>query len=294
MTMPYEHTNLPAAAAGVRPPGDPNLRLVAAKAAALYDQHKAGAAELRYEAERLMDKPVRGARGGIRTVAQAHSSADQLRTMVDHEEATGSLRHRLVTRFTKWTIWLVVVLVDFPIMLWACSSVFNVNWAEPWGVRLLFSFAAAVLATLAAAGVLHHLGHELREHKNEKRGLSWRLLPVRPKLVVVTVVVLVVLVASLMFARVYTEGVLSGLEMLALLLAVLVAFVMLVSASLVFWTAFRDGSPETDDLAYYTRLVEHYLNERRTLEARAAAHEREAELIRRRAERAYWGIPPAQ
>ena len=63
---------------------------------------------------------------------------------------------------------------------------------------------------------------------------------------------------------------------------------MLVSASLVFWTAFRDGSPDTDDLAYYTKLVERHLNDKRTLESRAAEHEREAELIRRRAERSSW------
>jgi hypothetical protein len=98
-----------------------------------------------------------------------------------------------------------------------------------------------------------------------------------------------------MYARVHTEGVFSGLETLAVLLAVLlamlVAFVMLVSASLVFWTAFRDGSPETDDLAYYTRLVERCLHAKRALESQAAGHEQKAELIRRRAERAYWRGP---
>jgi hypothetical protein len=238
-----------------------------------------------------MDRHVDGARGGLLTVAQAVDSTEELRTMVDHEDASGSLRHRLVNRFTKWAVWLVVVLVDFPIMLWACSSVFNVDWADPWGVRLLFSFAASVLATLAAATALYHLGHELREHKTDGRGLLWRALPVRPKVVLATVVILVVLVALLMFARVYTEGVLSGLQGLALLLALLVAFVMLISASLVFWTAFRDGSPETDDLAYYTKLVRRHLNDKRLLESRASEHEREAELVRRRAERASWRAP---
>lgn len=289
-----EPTNLPATATPVRPPEAPTLGLIAVRAAELADQHLARADSLRYEAEHMMDKPVRGVRGGIQTVATAKDTTDEIRALIDHEEATGSLRHRLVGSFTKWAVWLVVVLVDFPIMLWACSSVFNVDWTEPVGVRLLFSFAAAVLATLAAATTLHHLGRELREHKNDKRGLAWRTLRARAKAVLVVVTILVILVALLMFARVYTEGVLSGLDSLSLLLALVVALVMLVSASLVFWTAFRDGSPETDDLAYYTRLVERYLNAKRALESRARDYERDAELIRRRADRAFWRTPPVQ
>jgi hypothetical protein len=293
MTTPNEKTNLPI----VRPADQPADLVrrpgrVAYKAAEQVDQHDAQADELQYAAEHVMDTPVRGVRGGVLTVAAAKDTADELREQIDHEEASGSLRHRLAKRFTKWTVWLVVVLIDFPIMLWACSSVFNVDWTDPWGVRLLFSVAAAVLATLASAAALHHLGRELREHKTEGRGLAWRTLPARSKGVVITVMLLVVLVALLMFARVYTEGVLSGLQAIALLLAILVAFVMLISASLVFWTAFRDGSPETDDLGYYTTLVEKHLHDKRRLEARASDHKRQAELIRRRAERAYWRTPP--
>src|SRR5262249_41061741 len=141
-------------------------------AAEQVDQHAARADALQYAAGRVMDAPVRGVRGGLLTVAEAKDAADELREQIDHEEVSGSSRHHLSKRFTKWTVWLVVVLIDFPIMLWACSSVFNVDWTDPWGVRLLFSVAAAVLATLASAAALHHLGRELREHKTEGRGLA--------------------------------------------------------------------------------------------------------------------------
>jgi hypothetical protein len=288
MTTPREPNNLPTTSIPVQRPGSPNLGLIAVKAADMYDKHRARADALREEAKGVPDTLVHSARGGAITVARAGAHAEEIHTLIEHEGANGSLRHRLVGRFTKWSLWLIVVLVDFPIMLWACSSVFNVDWADPIGVRLLFSLAAAVLSTLAAATALHHFGRELREHKNERRGLTWRALTLRPRLVLIAVTVLVVLVALLMYVRVYTEGVFSGLSTLATLLALLVAFVMLISATLVFWTAFRDGSLETDDLRHYTGLVEPSLNRMRDLLARAAAEERAAELLRRQAERAYW------
>ena len=288
MTVSEEPKNLPVL------PSDPPLKRtrpsrITAKADGMCDQHDSRAQELRYNAERVLDRPVRGVRGGVLTVAGAADSGDEIRLMIDHEESGGSLRHRKVSWTTKWMVWLVVIVVDFPIMTWASSSIFNVDWSNPWGVRLLFAVAAAVLATLAAASVLHHLGHELREQKTDNRGLTWSELRARSKAILIAVALLVLLVALLMFARVYAEGVLSGLDTIAMLLAALVAFVMLISATLVFWSAFRDGSPEGDDLAYYTELVERHLNEKRALESGAAWHERQSGLIRRRAERSYLG-----
>lgn len=84
-----------------------------------------------------------------------------------------------------------------------------------------------------------------------------------------------------MFFRVWTEGVLSGLDNLALVLALLVSVVMLISSWLVFWVAFRDGSPEQDDLAYYTRLVQRHLRVRRGYEDSAHQLEDQVELINR-------------
>jgi hypothetical protein len=283
MTVFDEPANLPAVPPERPAPKKPTRLLV--KAAEQADQHDARAQDLRYDAGRIDDRPVRGVRGGVITVARAAEADEDLRAVIDHEEARGSHKHRKVSRSTTVTVWAVVILVDFPLMLWAAASVFNVDWSSPWGVRLLFAFASAVLATLAAAGVLHHLGHELREQKTDGRGLAWSQLRPRARAILIAVALLVVLVAGLMFARVWTEGVLSGLDTLAILLAALVAFVMLISATLVFWTAFRDGSPESDDLGYYTDLVERHLNEKRALEAQAAWHERQAELTRRRVER---------
>jgi hypothetical protein len=62
---------------------------------------------------------------------------------------------------------------------------------------------------------------------------------------------------------------------LAAFLAVLVVLIMLLSAALVFFTAFRDGSPEQEDLAHYSRLYGDGQERRQKLEDELAglAHE---------------------
>lgn len=70
------------------------------------------------------------------------------------------------------------------------------------------------------------------------------------------------------------------------MLAILVAFILLISAALVYWTAVWDGSPEQDDLAHYTRLIHHHLVRQQQLENQATELDRQIERHRRHAERA--------
>jgi hypothetical protein len=207
------------------------------------------------EIRRIPDEPVRGPRGQYMTRREARERHDFVKAKIDAAEADGSLKHRTVTRWTKALTLLFLAVIDFPVMLWLVSSVFNVDWAHPAGLRLVISVVLSVLATAGAAWVLYHLGHIRRDDKNDRRELNWREMSVLALVSLVGVALLVILVSVVMFVRVFTEGVLSGLSSLALLLSVLVALIMLLSAALVFFTAFRDGSPEQEDLAYYSALV---------------------------------------
>jgi hypothetical protein len=79
-----------------------------------------------------------------------------------------------------------------------------------------------VVSVLGGATIaLHHLGHEQREHKTSQRQLGWAKLPVESQISLIAVAILVGLLATVMFVRVYTEGVFSGLSGLAILLAIL-------------------------------------------------------------------------
>lgn len=236
---------------------------------------------LRYRADRVMDTPVTGPRGQQLTLAEAQHRAQVLGDAIDTEEAHGSQRHRGVSRGAKALVLGIVGVVDFPIMLWLVSSVFNVDWTVPLGLPLVVSAVVALLTTGGAAATLYHIGHDQRQNKTHRRQLDKAQLTLGSKISIAAVAVLVVLIAVAMFVRVWTEGVLSGLDNLALVLALLVSVVMLISSWLVFWVAFRDGSPEQDDLAYYTRLVQRHLRVRRGYEDSAHQLEDQVELINR-------------
>ncbi len=211
--------------------------------------------EKRREAARIPEEPVLGPDGEHLTRREAEEQASFLRAKIYGEKNRGSIRHRTVKTRTTFLSLLFLVLIDFPIMLWLVSAVFNVNWSDPVGLPLVISVVLSVLATAGAAWVLYHLGHNRRVHKDERGRLDWSDMSPAEKVSLFGVATLVILIAVVMFVRVYTEGELSGLRSLALLLAVLIALIMLLSAALVFFTAFRDGSPEQEDLAHYSALV---------------------------------------
>ncbi|HEX3784098.1 MAG TPA: hypothetical protein VHX38_30955 [Pseudonocardiaceae bacterium] len=241
--------------------------------------------ERRYLAGRVLDQIVIGPHGQNLTVAEARRRASELEEQIDTAQALGNHRHRRVSRLIRWLTFIAVAVVDLPIMLWLASSVFNVDWTNPVGLPLLISVVVSVLATGGAAVALHHLGHNQRQHKNKRRQLDWAELSVGAKANLVTVGLLVGLMGVVMFVRVDTEGVLSGLDELATLLAVLVAVVLVVSALLVFWTAFRDGSLEQEDLRHYSDSVRPHLDLKRRYEDQSEELACQYDLLCRRADR---------
>jgi hypothetical protein len=153
-------------------------------------------------------------------------------------------------------------------------------------IALALSFVVAVLTTGGATVALYHIGEDQRQNKNHRRHLDMAELTVGSKVSLLGVTVLVLSMAGVAFYRVWVEGQISGLEELALLLAGLVALVMLISAGMVFWSAFRDGSPERDDMVYYSTLVQRYLRIKASHESKAEDLEREREILVRHASRA--------
>ena len=237
--------------------------------------------ELHYRSARALEGHVVGPHGQNVTVAEAQARAELIDRLIELEQLRGSLRHRRVGRLTRVLTLLTVTIVDLLIMLWRASSVFNFDWSDPLGLPLAISIVISVLATGGAATALHHLGHNQRQHKNARRQLDWPKLSIGSKLSLVTVALLVALMGVVMFVRVYTEGVLSGMNDLAVLMAVLVALVMVVSATLVFWTAFRDGSLEQDDLRHYSESVRPFLAAKREFEDQAHELRFQYDLLRR-------------
>jgi hypothetical protein len=251
--------------------------------------------ELRYLAARILDTPVIGPRGQHLTLHEAMAKAKFLTATIELDETRGSPRHRTVSTRLKLISLLSLIVVDFPLMLWLTSSVFNVDWSAPLAepIYLIVSVVVSILANGGAAAVLYHLGRNQRENKTEQRRLVWRKLPPGSKGTLIAVAFLVSLIAIVMFERVYTEGVLSGLNDLAVLLAILVSFVMMIAASLVFFTAFRDGSPEQDDLAYLTKLIQYHLDIQRGYQDEISRLQQQYDLLSTEFLRDDRSLPPA-
>jgi hypothetical protein len=241
--------------------------------------------ELRYRAARMTDHIVVGPNGQNLTVAEARARAEAIDSQIEMDQVRGSLMHRRVNLTTRLVTLLIVGFVDLPIMVWLASSVFNVDWMHPVGLPLVISLVVSVLATGGAASALQHIGHALRPHKNDRRQLAWAELTVGTKLTLCAVGVLTGLMGVVMFVRVETEGVLSGLNELATLLAVLVSVVLVISAWLIFWTAFRDGSIRQDDLRHYSDIIRPHLADRRRCEDQIQELACQYDLLRRSSER---------
>ena len=155
-----------------------------------------------------------------------------------------------------------------------------------FNLPLAISVVVSILTTAGAAAALHHLGSDQRQNKDHSRHLDWDKLTIGSKLSFATAGVLVAIIAGVAFYRVWSEGVLSGLASLAILLAVLVAAVMSISAWLVFWSAFSDGSPEQDDLKFYSKLLRRPLKTKASYEAKIKRVERRIAAVREPADAA--------
>lgn len=237
-------------------------------------------------ATRVDDTVVRGPRKQSITVREAKGEVARLKSIISLDEDRfaeqhNSLRHRLVPDWMKNLILAIVIFVDYPIMLYMSASIFDVDWSDPFGIRLLISAVVALLATGGAAAALHHLGHEHREHKNDQGQLEWTSLTMSAKATLAAVALLLLLIGWSSYWRIYTEGMLSGSD-LAVLLALLVAVVLVISAWLIYRTAFKDGSVLTDDLQQLSKTVNHYSRVQRDHEDRAAALRHQLAMIQRR------------
>jgi hypothetical protein len=237
-------------------------------------------------ASRIDDTVVIGPRKQAITVHEAKDEVTRLKSIISLDEDRfaeqhNSLRHRLVPRWMKTLTLAIVIFVDYPIMLYMSASIFDVDWSDPFGIRLLISAVVASLATGGAAAALHHLGHEHREHKNDKGQLEWTSLPISSKATLAAVALLLLLIGWSSYWRIYTEGMLSGSD-LAVLLALLVAVVLVISSWLIYRTAFKDGSVLTDDLQQLSKTVNHYSSVQRAYEDRAAALHHQLTMIQRR------------
>lgn len=247
------------------------------QAAALH----AKAQDYRRRARLALDEPLTGPRKQLLSVKGAIALGEQIRREIDSEEAPPceSERHLLVRRRATIIGLVIVGLVDLPVMVWISAGIFNVDPARPFSLRLIIAIVVAVLVTAGAAAVLFHGGHNLRSAKNYRRSLEVGSLTVGSALTLLGMCAVAGSIAALAYWRIAAEGLFSRQGWVAILLALLAALVMLISAALIAANAFRNGSSKTDDLAFLNRAVQRRLKIVNTFEQKAHRHQQEADLI---------------
>jgi hypothetical protein len=121
----------------------------------------------------------------------------------------------------------------------------------PFSVALAFALGLAVMVTTASYGCLAFAGHRLRRHKDHSGAIPFKDLDWLSRLVAVTSVAGIVLLAVLMFVRMRSET-LQALgtrsTAAALVIAATLAGVSVLANVLVIAVHASDGSDKTDRL----------------------------------------------
>lgn len=246
--------------------------------------HDALAEDYRHQAQLALAEPIPGPRRELLSLPGAIALGKTISKAIAAEEAppTESQRHLLVRSRTTIAGFVIVGLLDLPVVAWISAGVFNVDPARPLGLRLLIAIVVAILVTAGAAAALHHCGHNLRALKNYRRHLQLSALTLGSALTLLGGCLLAGSIAALAYWRIATEGILSRQGPVTILLAGLAALVMLISAALIAANAFRDGSAMTDDLRFLERAIRRRWKIIRKLEQKAHDHSQQARRYRRR------------
>ncbi|WP_306359820.1 hypothetical protein [Nocardia sp. CC227C] len=232
----------------------------------------------RAELDRLEDLPVTGFNGDVMPVREAAERMKTVSAKITTERDAGSLKHRRVPawahRFSTWA-----ALLDFPVLLYFASQVFNVDmaglasgdgtaWSESL-VPLITAIVFALLGTAAVAVGLKFFGRDLKGYKDEHGGVSLPDGPARlvPVLFLSLATMTTVGAGVVMAYRIVTDSMAAGGGITgAAVLGVFFALIVIVVNVVVFATKYRDGSLQTDEIGHLAMQLEPIEQQRMALQ----------------------------
>lgn len=196
---------------------------------------------------------VTGCGGECMIIAQAETAHQVAVNAVQVERTNKSLRHETISGGLKKLI-KFFILTDLIVIYLFLSNVLNVNVNDP--MRTLFPFITAVFLSLlgtAAYGVgLHWMGANLRHWKDSDRSItlptsrSARRIPIA---MLAGMIALPLLVGVLMTYRIWHDSSEAAASLAGgAITAVFMAIMVCVLGLMVGFSAFLDGSVETDTI----------------------------------------------
>lgn len=225
-------------------------------------------ATVRAELDRLDEQPVTSMNGDVITASEATERMTKVSATITEERDAGSLKHRRVPvwlhRFSTWA-----ALLDFPVLLYFASQVFNVDVAglasgdgTAWSgslVPLITAIVFACLGTAAVAVGLKFFGRDLKGYKDADGHLTLPAGQARsiPLAFVGLATTLAIGAGIVMAYRIISDSVSAGGGITgAAILGMFFALIVIVVNVVVFATKFRDGSLQTDEVGHLAGQLE--------------------------------------
>lgn len=201
--------------------------------------------------------PVLGPTGERLSEKKTRKAHNKLRTKVHKALVEGSKEHLLRAQSKKKET--ALLLLDFPLFLWAMISALNVNVAlvghevEPT-LRMVVAVIFSAMATLLLAVITRSMGARHRVFKNSDGTIT--APGSSRRIVILEVVALALTIASavtVMGTRVYIEAAEAGVNgVLSVSLACLFGGLIAWSAYVNWLGSYLAGSTSTDDLQQYS------------------------------------------
>ena len=229
--------------------------------------------------------PVTGCGGECMIIAQAETAHQIALNTVQVERTNKSLRHETISGGLKKLI-KFFILTDLIVIYLFLSNVLNVNVNHP--MRTLIPFITAVFLSLlgtAAYGVgLHWMGANLRHWKDSERSITLpasRSARRAPIAMLAGMIALPLLVGLLMTYRIWHDASEAAAPQAGgAITAVFMAVMVCVLGLMVGFSAFLDGSVETDAIRNLAPQIRTARNDKQTLIAGVISDADRAQKLR--------------
>jgi Na+/melibiose symporter-like transporter len=230
------------------------------------DQMTTKAADLRMQADSIWrNQQVHDPRGGLRTVQVASGLHDALQTKISEEINQGQAQHERLNKFAR-TFAKIAVFLDFLVLGYFMTSVFNVDLAHPVSVAGFIALVFAAIATGVTYSWFSVTGKLLRNIKSNRNRISRKDLNGATIFMLIGSFIMSVVLGVLMRFRVHGEVFDAlGNSQLANLYGAVFAVIIFFLAWIIICVDAFDGSKQTEHVDELGKNIRKPMKKRQAL-----------------------------
>lgn len=214
------------------------------------------------------DRPLVGPAGEHLTATEAKHRQNQLREQVTHDTENGSTKHQQSAPTRRRAKEIGLLLIDFPVFLYAMISLLNVNLPKVAQgnladiVPMVIAATFAILGTVLLAVIYRAMGRRHRAYKTDDRTIAAGGAGRTVQIEIASLIAVAAAAAAVMASRVALEGIEAEASTpMVASIASLFALLLMFSCYINYRSEFDNGSTTTDQLnilSNQTRQREHH------------------------------------